>query len=215
MRGCCKIQKEVMCSDNQKQFQYYKLAIDARDKLNENYHKWMTFYYVANGAILVAVTTLEKQANNFLPILFLSIVGTIISLFWHLSCKGYYYWSKSWINIIKAHERKLLQGKENELIGVYSILSKDIHDKEEVNRMYGITDYKNISTPKLTLIFSFISIVCWFILGIVMFFCYYQDLSLCCKIFISLSYLIICISLYIILPKFAQSKMNDEDFELI
>ena len=39
----------------------YKIAIDARDKLNDNYHKWMTFYYIANGAILVAITTLYSK----------------------------------------------------------------------------------------------------------------------------------------------------------
>ncbi len=147
-------------------FDYYKLAIDARDKLNENYHKWMTFYYVANGTILVAVMRLLID-SNFLVICFLSIIGAIISLFWHLSCKGYYYWSNNWIDIIQAHERKLLKNREDELIGVYSIFSKKVDNEEKKNYRYGVKDYANVSTPKLTLIFSFLSIVVWIALGII------------------------------------------------
>ncbi len=138
-------------------FDYYKLAINARDKLNENYHKWMTFYYVANGAILVAVTTLVKDCN-FFAILFLSVIGTMISIFWHLSCKGYYYWSNNWIDIIMAHERVLLKDREDELIGVYSIFSKKVDDKKK-NSFYNTMGYANVSTPKLTLIFSFLVII--------------------------------------------------------
>ncbi len=188
-------------------FDYYKLAIDARDKLNENYHKWMTFYYVANGAILVAVTALVEDCS-FLAILPLSLVGTMISIFWHLSCKGYYYWSYNWIEIIKAHERKLLKGREDKLIGIYSIFSEEVHDKEEKNKVYGIINYKSISTPKLTLIFSFIAILLWIGFGVI-FFWIKCNLPLLCKSLISILGLIIFLLLYPYFINKVQSKEND------
>ena len=47
-------------------YHQYLRAIDARDKLNENYHRWMTFYYIALGPILLAIitlTTTEKDSH--------------------------------------------------------------------------------------------------------------------------------------------------------
>ncbi len=70
----------------------YKTAIDARDKLNDNYHKWMTFYYVANGAILVAITTLFSQHCELDSGVFvLSLLGLLTCIIGIYSCKGYYY----------------------------------------------------------------------------------------------------------------------------
>ncbi len=67
----------------------YKYAVDARDKLNDNYHKWMTYYYVANAAILVAITTLFTKVPDDKGILPLSLIGVFVCTLWHLSCKGY------------------------------------------------------------------------------------------------------------------------------
>ncbi|MEO6849294.1 MAG: hypothetical protein ABI166_01635, partial [Mucilaginibacter sp.] len=139
----------------------YNVAIDARDKLNDNYHKWMTFYYVANGAILVAVTSLSNKVDNYnVVLLTLAIVAIYTCITWNLSCRGYYYWSLSWIDIIMHFERKIANGDIYKM--PYSMFSGDV-----VNRF----DHKNnpltpanISTPKLTLRFSIFAITCWALL---------------------------------------------------
>lgn len=72
-------------------YEQYKLAINSRDKLTDNYHKWMTFYYVAGSAILIAITTLYNKDSENQGLLFLSLLGLFICILWNLSCKGYYH----------------------------------------------------------------------------------------------------------------------------
>lgn len=135
----------------------YKIAIDARDKLNDNYHKWMTYYYVANAAILVAVTSLYQKDDSNGALLMLPLIGLLTSMLWNLSCKGYYYWSISWIQIIIRYERLILGDDVKN--GVYSIFSSNVvHDNHSFLKP---NTSANISTPKLTLIFSYFTILLW------------------------------------------------------
>lgn len=191
-------------------FDMYKLAIDARDKLNENYHKWMTFYYVANGAILVALITIMTRKPELIEaISILAIVGVLISIFWNLSCKGYYYWSKNWIEIIIRHEKELIESSDDIDLGVYSIFSKNIHDSK--NSIFKIYGHANISTPKLTLIFSFSVILLWIAFSLYTFFEFYENIDLICKVIISsLSILLLGAFYGLLLPKLAKSKIGEE-----
>lgn len=191
-------------------FDMYKLAIDARDKLNENYHKWMTFYYVANGAILVALITIMTRKPELIEaISILAIVGVLISIFWNLSCKGYYYWSKNWIEIIIRHEKELIESSDDIDLGVYSIFSKNIHDSK--NSIFKIYGHANISTPKLTLIFSFSVILLWTAFSLYTFFEFYENIDLICKVIISsLSILLLGAFYGLLLPKLAKSKIGEE-----
>ena len=107
----------------------YKLAIDARDKLSDNYHKWMSFYYVANGAVVVAITTLFIKDKENKGILLLSILGVFICLLWYLSCRGYNYWSHSWIKIITKLEKAVAEGNDGLL--VYSAFSREVVEGEK------------------------------------------------------------------------------------
>jgi len=180
----------------------YRLAIDARDKLNDNYHKWMTFYYVANGAILVAITTLYKEEGHheMFPI---SLIGIVICIFWYLSCKGYNYWSHSWINIIIAHEKRVV--KHHPELMVYSVFSKDIAKKE--NKSWQPTQPANISTPKLTMLFAFTSILAWMAFSLYKFWAILPpSYNVCCKISIVSSIVIIVVLILTILPKFVRSR---------
>ncbi len=106
----------------------YKAAIDARDKHNENYHRWIPFYYVANGAILVAVTTLFGKSNLArMPdctLLILGGLGVLTCMYWNLTCRGYYYWSLSWIGIIMYLERQIFKGEEYSM--PYGVFSKSV-----------------------------------------------------------------------------------------
>lgn len=182
----------------------YKLAIDARDKLNENYHKWMTFYYVANAAILVAVTTIVGKNPCDYRIFMFALIGIFICILWNLSCKGYYYWSNSWIHIIIKMERKLTDGDES--LFVYSAFSEEVA-KGTKNTWYP-TNPANISTPKLTLLFSFFSIIVWTFFSIYEFFLLFPALSLYCKIVLSTFLIIMVVGLFCILPNFVKSRKD-------
>jgi len=184
----------------------YKLAIDARDKLNDNYHKWMTYYYVANGAILVAITTIYNKVAIDNGILLLAIIGLITCIFWNLSCKGYYYWSISWMNIIVRFERKIIQDDLD--LGVYSIFSKDVFENED--SILIPNKPANISTPKLTLFFSYCAIISWLGFSIYRFFIQFPDCGLIPKIVITvLSVIIIMITYLEMLPKWAKSLKDN------
>ncbi|PIE49955.1 MAG: hypothetical protein CSA38_05660 [Flavobacteriales bacterium] len=135
----------------------YELAIDAKNKLNENFHKWMSFYYVANSAILLSVVGIaNQQANMCCEVSFaLAVIGVVISIFWKLSCKGHLYWSQNWIEVIFRLEEQLF--KDNDQFKIYSIFSKKVHSEKR--------DF-NVSTPKLTLYFSYIVHFSWVIYSI-------------------------------------------------
>lgn len=181
----------------------YKLAIDARDKLTDNYHKWMTYYYVANGAILVAITTLFNKAPTDRAILFLSLIGIIICFLWNLSCKGYYYWSKSWINIIYRFEKNIIKGDDE--LAVYTAFSKDV--AKNADSVLIPNKPANISTPKLTLLFSFFGIISWTIFSIYIFISNFPICEMRCKLLITILSLIILLILYfIILPIWTKSR---------
>lgn len=182
----------------------YKIAIEARDKLNDNYHKWMTFYYVANGAVLVAITTLFSKQGQDKGIFILSLIGVLICIIWNLSCKGYYYWSNSWINLIIELEKKVFD-EENLVYGAFS-------EKVAVNEKstWYILEPNNISTPKLTLLFSFTSIVCWTIYTIYSFFIQFNGITTMFKIVISIMVLLTIINSYIKLPIFVKSRKAEK-----
>lgn len=188
----------------------YKLAIDAREKLMDNYHKWMTFYYVANSAVLIAITTLFNKIAIDTAILMLSLFGLLISIFWNLSCKGYYYWSGSWINIIIELEKKVTGGKPE--YGVFSVFSQKVVDKEHEG--WKPVKPANISTPKLTLLFSFLAIMAWVIYSIILF-TIINEKNFSTKEF-GILYLLfifgVCLIYFYYIPRFAKSRLNLHTF---
>ncbi len=181
----------------------FKLAIDARERLNDNYHKWMTFYYVANGAILVAITTLSSKSENDKGIFTLALIGIFICILWNLSCKGYYYWSNSWIDIILRLEKKVIEEEANM---VYSVFSKKVVEGEKYSSLP--IHPANISTPKLTLIFSFFSMCSWTAFSIYQFLKTFQSTCNCNK-GIAIGAIIVSVLLtYLILPTFVKSRRD-------
>ncbi len=184
----------------------YRLAIDARDKLNDNYHKWMNFYYVANGAILVAITTLFNKNERDNGIFLLSLMGIFICLLWNFSCKGYYYWSNNWINIIITLEKKVT--KDNNDLLVYSAFSKRVIDAE-TNSWLPLRP-ANISTPKVTLLFSTFSVIAWTTFSIVEFLMLFSHLSLCCKIIIIVAIITVVLLVFLKLPRFVKSRHENK-----
>jgi hypothetical protein len=138
--------------ENDNSFIAYKLAITARNIHYENYEKWMTFYYVSVGAILVAYYQIKPDI--FFNCL-LSLIGFLVSAFWHLSCKGFKFWTDNWIMIIWKYEKEFQNRFPN--TEVYSIFSNEVYDKQSSSPFKGA----DISTPKVTLLFSFLVSWIW------------------------------------------------------
>jgi len=166
----------------------YKIAISARNFHFDNFSKWMTYYYLAVAAIFVAFYSTKTDCIDFkagLPLL-----GFIVSILWHLSCKGYYFWIKNWTYQIKRFEDNM-----EDKYKVYSVFSK--HVKENNNNMFNPVQSANISTSKLTLILSLIVCIIWGYLSLYYILIYFDIIiSHCLMIALSviLTYLIIFIT---------------------
>lgn len=182
----------------------FRIAIDARDKLQDNYHKWMTFYYVANGAVLVAITTMYSKCELSWGTFLLSLLGCVICILWNLSCKGFYYWSKSWIHIIINMERQITKADIHLL--AYGAFSKDVFEKE--NHPLNPFRAANISTPKLTLRFSFLSIVGWMSFGLIQLY-NLSSWPVCCKISVSFGIFLSGLLIYAMLSNSTKSMDSD------
>ena len=92
----------------------YEKAIDAYRFQVGRYHTWMNFYSLFNGALLIAVYSLQcktcEESNVLL--LFLGVVGLIAGLCWLGSIIGNRYWMNSWLQIVKELEKKEVEKEE-------------------------------------------------------------------------------------------------------
>ena len=84
---------------NIKKIKQYELLINARNFHYDNFNKWMTYYYVAIGALFVGYYTMKSgnKIDSFGENS-LMLLGFVVGLFWYWSCKGYYYWNINFIN---------------------------------------------------------------------------------------------------------------------
>lgn len=112
----------------------------------------MTYYYVAVAAIFVGFYNI-KDDNHCAKIVLLSL-GFLVSVLWHLSCKGYYFWVKNWLDIVLKMEHQLKYEQK-----IYSLFSKRV--KEQNDSLLKPTQSANISTSKITLLLSFIVSITW------------------------------------------------------
>ncbi len=131
----------------------YKTAIAARNFHLDHFNKWMTYYYVAVAAIFVAFYNLKDSGNSNLIYGLLSL-GFLVSVLWHLSCKGYYFWTKNWLSVVLKFENQLSEEQ-----AVYSLFSSKV--KNQNDKLYFPTESANISTSKVTLLLSFIASWTW------------------------------------------------------
>jgi hypothetical protein len=145
-------------TDEAKIYEAYKLAVGARNFHYDNFNKWMTYFYIAIGAIFVAeISTTNPRFLTILPIL-----GFSFTVLGYLSCKGYYFWIYNWHNQVTRfeniiNERKI--GEENLKLRVYSVFSEGTkNDRDSIN---GIVQSANISTSKVNLMFFFIICIGW------------------------------------------------------
>lgn len=142
-----------MVDKNDKIMDAYKLAISARNFHLDHFNKWMTYYYVAVAAIFVAFYNLKDTYNSNI-VYGLLMLGFLVSVLWHLSCKGYYFWTKNWLDVVLKFERQLSEEQ-----AIYSLFSKRV--KNENDKLYLPTQSANVSTSKVTLLLSFITSWTW------------------------------------------------------
>ena len=81
--------------------------IEHRDKVlkmrnfhYENFNKWSSFFYIIIGALFVGYYNIVGKENSELFQNVILLLGYIVSLCWHISNKGYYYWEMHWIFFI-------------------------------------------------------------------------------------------------------------------
>ncbi len=139
----------------------YECLIRARNFHYENFNKWMTYFYVAIGATFVGYCSLSNNMDKSQGvILILTLLGYLISLFWHWSCKGYYYWNINFITLVNHCEINDLKLKPQHR--VYAVFA----NKKNQNKYLSPISGANISTSKTAILFSFIVSIAFGILFI-------------------------------------------------
>lgn len=136
----------------------YKTLIAARNFHYDNYNKWMTYFYVAIGALFVGYYTIISSDLNKIfknEILLLISLGYIVSILWFLSSKGYYFWNINFITLVNDCELNDLQLKPNERV-YYTFANKKTQ-----NNYFNPISGANISTSKVAILFAYIIAVIW------------------------------------------------------
>lgn len=142
-------------------YERYKLLINARNFHYDNFSKWMTYFYVAIGALFVGYYTIKGKSKedleNFPLILsfLLALSGYMVSLLWYWSCKGYYFWNINFIMLVNHYEDTLLKFKREER--VYSVFANTKTQDSYISPISGA----NVSTSKVAILFSFIITIIW------------------------------------------------------
>ena len=174
---------KYMTEEDKKDKQYERL-IAARNFHYENLNKWLTFFYVAIGAVFAGFCTLHTNRPNLPLELVIIGVGYIISLAGYLSCKGYYYWETNWIMLVHRFEKKYLADEDPEM-RVYSVMA----NKSANNCICDPTKGANISTTKVALVVTWLITMLWGALGIYWGIKSYKCIGFttpCCKIVVSI-----------------------------
>ncbi len=143
-------------------FEKYKILIAARNFHYENFNKWMTYFYVAIGALFIGYTSIsvskENIENNTFLLNLLCILGFICSVLWLLSAKGYYYWNINFITLVNHYEKEILKFPQDER--VYFVFA----NKGTENQYFLPHRGANISTSKVAIFFAFLISCFWGIL---------------------------------------------------
>ena len=144
------------CSEFDICFKYYEKAIEGRNFHYQNYNTWVNYYAIFTGALFVGYYSIIGKGNAFCSYLIV-VLGCITSIAWHLTVKGHYHWMLSWIKVVQSYEKKLAK-----------ILKKSGQKGWYVYTVYSNHDcngyHKNISSQKLTSIFTLIVCIAWVVL---------------------------------------------------
>ena len=136
----------------------YEFLINARNFHYDNFNKWMTYFYVAIGALFVGYYTIASSENMNTEKIILISLGYITSLFWYWSSKGYYFWNINFITLVNDCEKNTLKLKKKKR--VYFVFANKKTQNNYLNPISGA----NISTSKIAILFSFVISIVWSIL---------------------------------------------------
>jgi len=133
----------------------YEILIRARNFHYENFNKWMSYFYVMIGSVILGFSYIISKSNDYnnkyhYELIVLALLGFIISLFWHWANKGYYYWNINFITLVNHYEKNLLNFKESERI-YFTFANKNIQ-----NNYFDPISGANISTSKISILLSYI-----------------------------------------------------------
>jgi hypothetical protein len=136
----------------------YDFLIKAKNFHYDNYNKWLTYFYVAIGALFVGYYTLttSNTDNKFKDeLLILISLGYIVSLLWYWSSKGYYFWNINFITLVNdCEEKDLGLSPENRVYYTFA-------NKKTQNNYLNPIGGANISTSKIAIFFSFLIALVW------------------------------------------------------
>ncbi len=191
----------------------YKYLVNARNYHYTQFNVWMGFFIVIVGASFFAYGKLmEMEINQNRDLFFEKIIvialGYFISLLFHLSSKGYYYWITNFINLIMDHEKSNM----NEDYSVYSVFA----NKKTNNNYFKLTSGANISTSKIVCLLSYLLTFPWGILLVRSFEFPYQHLPLCSFFLITtvITFVFWANSLFILIAKCIFSSYLDKHLDL-
>lgn len=132
-------------TDDQK-YQYEKL-IAARNFHYENLNKWLSFFYVAMGAIFAGYCTISNKGENIgLEILIIGVLY-LVSICAYLSCKGYCYWENNWIMLLHDFEKHYIASEPDRNMRIYSVFA----NIDKLHAPYNPIGGANVSTTKVSL----------------------------------------------------------------
>ena len=140
-------------------FKFYEKAVEGRNLHYQNDNTWAHYYAIFTGALFISFYTIGVKISDIYSLLIV-IAGLITAICWHLTVKGHYHWMLSWIKIVHTYENELAR------------ISKNNHQKEyRVYSVYFETDedkyQQNISTQKLTSLFTLFIDFAWSILTVI------------------------------------------------
>ncbi|WP_434575455.1 RipA family octameric membrane protein [Riemerella anatipestifer] len=146
-------------------FQRYELLIKARNFHYENYNKWMSYFYVIISALFVAYYTVATASIDASKSIYIHeksiykfgilVLGIILSFFWFLANKGYYYWHINFITLINHYEKNILKFREEERI--YFVFA----NKKNQDKPNSPLEGANFSTSKISIFISYIFTYIW------------------------------------------------------
>ncbi|MCQ2740343.1 MAG: hypothetical protein MJ237_09010 [bacterium] len=165
------MEKKIMSPE--KQIEQRDKVLKMRNFHYENFNKWSSFFYIIIGALFVGYYNIVGRDNSELFQNVILLLGYIVSLCWHISNKGYYYWEMHWIFFIIDIEQKL-NSEDDKIYSMFYCKEDgknqcgDSNGKEKVkgdnlyNGNYWIPwEPANVSTSKVTLVLSFIVACSW------------------------------------------------------
>lgn len=152
----CKLSDNITNDEFDVCLRYYEKAIEGRNFHYQNYNTWVNYYSIFTGALFVGYHSIIDKNSGILPCL-ITLLGYITSICWHLTVKGHYHWMISWIKVVQSYEKELSDMLQN--LGQNGWWVYSVYLKSDYN-MY----HKNISSQKLTSIFTLIVCLAWSVL---------------------------------------------------